>query len=148
MEEKLDATLNRDVLPQMKRMIAELRKAAPGATIGITIPPLGSASQDAFGHNYGCKQSKFQYWRNERAYGKLVCRFVQQLNDPEILTIPCSHCIDPESSYPARQVPAHSRTGEKVVRQNNALHFNAAGGHQMADALYCWLRAQMERKGY
>ena len=147
-EEKLAPTLERDVLPQMKRMVAELRKAAPNATIGITVPPLGSGSQDAFGNNYGCKQSKFQYWRNERAYGALVLRFVAELNDPEIFAIPCNHCIDPEGSYPARQVPIHSRTGEKVVRQSNALHFNAAGGRQMADALYAWLRSQMERKNY
>ncbi len=145
-EEKLAATLEQEVLPQMRRLVAELRKAAPKAVIGITLPPLGSGSQDAFGNNYGCRQSKFQYWRNMRAYGALVRRFVAELRDPGVRAIPCYHCIDPDGSYPSRLEPIHARTGEKTVRHNNALHFNAAGGRQMADALYAWLRVQRERQ--
>ena len=146
-ESNLKETLQNKVLPAMTELVNEIRKAAPLTVIGITTRNLG-CSQDGFGANYGCKQSRYQWLRNIRAYNQLVLDFIAHRQDPDIIEVPLYQNIDSENSYPIKNVPCHARTARKVLRQSNALHSTRSGGMQFGDAIYCWLRVQMNRKNY
>ena len=147
-EDQIHARMQEQILPAMTAVINELRKAAPNATIGICQSGLGSRFQDAYGANYGCFQTRYQFLRNKRIYNAAVEKFVADRNDPEIIVLPYYQSIDPVNGYPVRQLPASAREKNTVARGINALHTTSSGAWQMADAMYCWLRNQLNRKGW
>ena len=147
-ENEIQAYLQNEVLPAMTELVDELRKAAPNATIGICRQMLGSRRQSAYGANYGCLQTRYQDQRNGRLYNKLAARFAAARNDPEIVVVPYYTNIDPVWGYPMKPVPVSAREKAKVPDCVNALHTSASGGHQLADAVYCWLVEQLVRKGW
>ena len=148
-DEQARAKLEKEILPAMTELTDLLRKAAPDATIGICQQAQGSRSQTAFGANYGCSQSRWQFQRNKRMYNALVARFVAARNDPEIIVLPYFQNIDPVNGYPSKMLPPNAREGKvKVPQYVNALHTTPSGAHQIADAMYCWLVNQLSRKGW
>ena len=126
-----------------RTLLAELRKHAPGTIIGVATSPCG-CGQDGFGANYKSAQSKYQYRRNIHGYNKALTDFVKSLNDPGISIIPLHQCIDPEGSYMKGRYTVHARSKKVVLRDRNALHPGLEGGYQLGDAIYCWLRKQLE----
>ena len=121
-----------------------LRKHAPKTVIGVATSPCG-CDQDGFGANYGSFQSKYQYRRNIQSYNRALAALVKELKDPHIRLIPLHHSIDPDGSYLKGNYFIHARHKKKVVRDRNALHPGREGGAQLGDALYCWLRKQLEK---
>ena len=147
-ENEIQAYLQNEVLPAMTELVDELRKAAPNATIGICRQMLGSRRQSAYGANYGCLQTRYQDQRNGRLYNRLAALFVAARSDPEIVVVPYYPNIDPVWGYPMKPVPVSAREKTKITDCVNALHTSASGGHQLADAVYCWLVEQLVRKGW
>ncbi len=147
-EDNIHEWLQTQILPAMTEVVNELRKAAPNATIGICQSGLGSRFQDAYGANYGCYQTRYQFLRNKRLYNALVEKFVADRNDPEIISLPYFQNIDPVHGYPVKKRPASARESAQVDRAVNALHTTASGAYQLADAMYCWLVNQLNRKGW
>ena len=147
-EDQIHARMDKQILPAMTTVINELRKAAPHATIGICQSGLGSRFQDAYGANYGCLQTRYQFLRNKRIYNAAVEKFVTDRNDPEILVLPYFQNIDPVNGYPRKPLPANAREKATVDRAVNALHTTSSGAHQLADAMYCWLVNQLNRKNW
>ena len=141
--EKLDSQIAA-VMAQAGKLLTELRKHAPDAVIGVATAPAG-CGQDGFGANYGCRQSQYQYRRNIQRYNRELPVTVRKLADPKILIVPLHQCIDPDCSYLTAEVPVHARSSKKVCRDSNALHASKEGGMQLGDALYCWLRKQLEK---
>ena len=43
-----------------------------------------------------------------------------------------------------KSVITHARSKKVVLRDRNALHPGLEGGYQLGDAIYCWLRKQLE----
>jgi len=140
--------LENEVRPAMTELVNELRKAAPNAVIGITRRALGSRSQTAFGANYGCSQSRWQYLVNQRLYNELVVRFVAERGDPDIFVLPYYQNVDPLYGYPVKMIPPNARETVKVPQYVNALHTTESGARQIADAMYCFLLDRFERKGW
>ena len=130
-------------LKSARILLAELRKHAPRAIIGVCTTYCG-CDQDGFGANYKSFQSKYQYRRNIHGYNKALTDFVKSLNDPGISIIPLHQCIDPEGSYMKGRYTVHARSKKVVLRDRNALHPGLEGGYQLGDAIYCWLRKQLE----
>lgn len=144
--EDLDARVA-EVMGHAGTLLRELRRNAPGSVIGVASSLLG-CSQDGFGANYGCRQSEYQFRRSIHRYNRELTELIRGMGDSKTMIIPLHQAIDPENSYLAADLPAHARTERKVRRQTNALHATQEGGSQLGDALYCWLRKQLEdRKG-
>lgn len=141
--ETLDARIV-SVMDNARKLLAELRKHAPDAVIGICTCS-GGCGQDGFGVNYKCYQSQIQYRRNAQRYNRELTALVKSLKDPRISMIPKHLYIDPENSYISRPVKAHARSTRQVVRFRNALHPTREGGYQMGDAIVCWLLKQLEK---
>ena len=132
------------VIGNARRLLAVLRKHAPESVIGIASSPLG-CSQDGFGANYRCSQSQYQYRRNMQRYNRALVEMIGKLNDPKIRLIPLHHVLDSEGSFFKKTYPVFARSAKTVQRDSNALHYSKEGGFQIGDALYCWLRKQLEK---
>ena len=135
--EELDAHVAK-VMENAVKLLAELRKAAPDAFIGVTTCPLG-CGQDGFGKNYNCMQSRYQYRRNAQCYNRRIVELVKSLEDERITIIPLHQAIDPVAGYVTVETPAHARSSHQVIRFNNGLHQTREGGYQFGDAIISWL---------
>lgn len=133
-----------NVLKRARTLLAALRKHAPNAVIAVSTQPCG-CSQDGFGENYGCGQSKYQFRRNIQFYNRAITAFAKELKDPKLKLIPLHHVVDPDNSYIRGWRKVHARGKKAIVRDINALHPTYEGGKQMADAIYCWLRKELEK---
>ena len=142
-EKDLEERISR-IIGNARKLIAVLRQHAPDAVIGITSSPLG-CSQDGFGANYKCSQSHYQYSRNMQRYNRALDRMIKELKDAKIKLIPLHHALDSEGSFLQKTYPVFARSSKKIVRDSNALHFSKEGGYQVGDAIYCWLRKQIEK---
>ena len=126
------------VMKNVRILLAELRKHAPDTLIGVTTGQLGAA-QDAFGFNYGCMQSAYQYRRNIQRYNREISKLIKELKDPAIELIPIHQSIDPLNSYIKQSHKVSKRSKTKTMMYDNALHPNLEGGYQVGDAIYCYL---------
>ncbi|MBO5791092.1 MAG: SGNH/GDSL hydrolase family protein [Lentisphaeria bacterium] len=134
-----------EVMENARKLLAELRKAAPHALMGVTTCPLG-CGQDGFGKNYNCMQSRYQYRRNAQCYNRKITKLVKSLGDERISIIPLHQAIDPVDSYITIETPAHARSSRQVIRFNNGLHQTREGGYQIGDAIASWLIFQEGKK--
>ncbi len=132
------------IMGNARKLITVLRKHAPDSVIGITSCPLG-CSQDGFGANYKCSQSHYQYSRNMHRYNRALDQLIREFKDEKIKLIPLHHVLDPQGSFLQKTYPVFARSSKKIVRDSNALHFSKEGGYQVGDAIYCWLRKQLEK---
>lgn len=143
MSYNMEARLQKS-LKNARTLIAALRKHAPNAVFGIATCPCG-CDQDGFGANYKSFQSKFQFRRNIQSYNRALTELVKELKDPKIILIPLHQAIDPDGSYMKGSYQVHARNRKKILRDRNALHPGREGGAQLGDAIYCWLRKQLEK---
>lgn len=134
-EESINAmTANLDML------IGEFKAVSAGTKIGLFLIPPPAASQDAFGANYKCGQTRWQYRRNQhRVIERMMARYGGRENE-NIYLIPAYVNIDTARNYPAQSAPANSRNTNAVLRLCNGVHPSAEGYRQMADSLYCWVK--------
>lgn len=129
------------ILANADKLLAGIRAGAPNAKIGLvtTVPP--SASQDAFGANYAANQTRWQYRKNQH---RLVERMIGHFGNREaenLFLVPAYLNLDCVNNYPQSEVPANARATVKVVRAGNGVHPAGEGYRQIADSIYCWLRA-------
>ena len=134
------------VMENASKLLAELRKLAPQAVIGVTTCPLG-CGQDGFGTNYNCMQSRYQYRRNAHRYNRELTELVRRLGDERIMIVPIHQAIDPVDSYVTIETKAHARSSRDVIRFNNGLHPTREGGYQLGDAIASWLIVREGRRG-
>jgi lysophospholipase L1-like esterase len=143
MENTMDSTREK-AIKNARTLLTALRKHAPDTVIGVATSLCG-CGQDGFAANYKSFQSKFQFRRNIQSYNRGLAALLKELKDPKIKLIPLHQSIDPEGSYIQRSYPVHARSTKKVLRDSNALHAGSAGGAQLGDAIYCWLRKELEQ---
>ncbi len=137
-EDRIDAMFaNADAL------IAALRAAAPDTDIALLtlVPP--AASQDAFGSNYNCSQTRWQYRRNqhrvvEREYETYAGREAERL-----FVVPTHVNLDTVWGFPRASVPANGHADAQVSRMRNGVHPATAGYYQIGDTIYCWIKSRM-----
>ena len=122
-------------------LLAEFRRVGPDTQIGICTPLAPAASQDAFGSNYRCTQTRWQYRRNAQ---RLIERQLEKWGgDESISIVPTNVNIDCVHGYPAQEEPASARGSTTVLRQSNGLHPNPSGYYQVADSIYYWLKYRL-----
>lgn len=124
-------------------LLAEFRRVGPQTRIGLLLLPPPAATQDAFGTNYNCGQTRWQYRRNQhRVVERMTARFGGREAEG-IWLLPAHVNLDTVNNYPTVTGPANARSQVQVARLNNGVHPSADGYRQIADTIYCWLKAQL-----
>jgi len=137
-EDRIDDMLKH--YDMLVRMIHSVRK---DTRIGCLLLPPPAATQDAFGANYGCGQTRRQYRRNQhRVVERMTAHYGGRENE-HIYLVPVNVNIDCERNYPQRTVPANARSDRKIARHSNGVHPAASGYLQIGDSLYCWLKGRL-----
>ncbi|MFA6477364.1 MAG: SGNH/GDSL hydrolase family protein [Victivallaceae bacterium] len=144
-EDNLDSAIDQ-ILKNADKLIAEFQKVGPDTQIGLalTVPP--AATQDAFGSNYQCGQTRWQYRRNQH---RLVERMIERYGSGKyrnVSLIPAYVNIDCENNFPAISETVNSRNAAKTVRQINGVHPAQEGYLQIADSFYAWLKFKLSDK--
>lgn len=141
-DENLDERI-KDILENADRLIAFFRTAAPDAIIGIGFPTPGAASQDAFGSNYRCGQTRWQFRKNQHRLCAAMMEKFGKAKDPKISLIPTYVNLDCANNFPVRVEDVNAGNEQKITRQNNGVHPAPAGYNQIGDTFYCWLKNQL-----
>lgn len=126
----------------MERLVDAFRKAAPNAVIGIGLPT-PCASQDGMGRVYCCGQTKFQYAKNRLMLSRMVMRKYGGSQDPKIRVIPMYHNLDCEYNFPMQEYPVNAGAAEKISMPRDGLHPAPAGGNQLGDTFFAWLKCHL-----
>ena len=127
----------------LDRLLQAFHSVRADTKIGLLLLPPPAASQDAFGANYGCGQTRWQYRRNQH---RVVERMVATYGGHEkesIYLVPDYVNLDTVHNYPLATGPVNSRNPEKLTRQANGCHPSAEGYAQIADSIYCWLKGML-----
>ena len=128
------------VYPPMKRLIEAVREVLPDAVLGVELIPKGSWSQDAFGKNYGCLQSRRRWLINAELLYK---KYVEQAPLMGYYIIPEYHNANGTINYPAAEEAVFAASSINTVRAANALHATPDGYSQWADCEYFFLKYLM-----
>jgi len=146
-DDTIEASID-SFLSHMDILIAEFHKVRPDTKIGVVslMPP--AATQDAFGANYACGQTRWQYRKNQH---RVMERVVEKYGGHEadnIFLVPAYVNLDAVHNYPTIEVPANARAegpNSKVFRLNNGVHPAPSGYRQLADSIYCWMKGTLSR---
>ena len=137
------------ILGNADKLISALRKDAPKAIIGVGLVTPGALTQDAFGSNYACGQTRWQYKKNQHALNAAMLKKFASYPDKKVFLIPTNVNLDCENNYPIRREAINGETvkGAKniIIRQSNGVHPAAAGYNQMGDTFYCWVKYQLSK---
>lgn len=126
-------------------LVKNILSADPGIKVGLVMltPPAGT--QDAFGNNYGCGQTRWQYLRNQHRFLEVMQQKYAGREKERIYLIPTYLALDTIHGYPAETVPANARTTETITRLANGVHPSTVGYNQMGDSVYAWMKMMLAR---
>jgi len=122
LDERIDG-----VFREADKLIAEFRRAAPEATIGVCLTTPGNSRDAAFVANY---KDRYTRWGWRQIQHRLVERQLIHFGNREaeqICIIPTELNLDITDGYP----------------DNNAVHPNAGGYQQIGATIYCWLKSRL-----
>ena len=131
------------ILPWMTKMIEAVHAALPDAVLGVELIPKGSWSQDAFGKNYGCAQSRRRWLINADLLTRKYMEYAPKLG---YMVIPSYHNCDGTVNYPTVEEPVFADSTTLVERASNALHAKEDGYGQWSDCEYFFLKYLLARK--
>ncbi len=124
----------------LDQLIAQFHGVRRYTEIGLVILVPPAASQDAFGANYRCGQTRWQYRRNQhRVDERLLATYGGRENE-HLFLIPANVNLDTVHNYPARSAPVNAHSDTKVTRLANGVHPARSGYYQMGDSIYCWIK--------
>ncbi len=144
-DETIEARID-EMMRHMDALIQMIRGASPRTRIGLVmlVPPAGT--QDAFGANYGCTQTRWQYKRNQhRVLERTMTRYAGK-NAHGVSLIPAFVNLDCYHNFPMRTAAWNSRTAARTTRLCNGVHPAPEGYCQIGDSIYCWLKANLETR--
>lgn len=104
-------------------VLASLREAAPEARIGFCLTPPANARDEAFKANYGDRYPRKGWKAIQHRLVQRQLEYVGKKNDPKITIVPTELNVDPVDGYP----------------ENNGVHPNTVGYHQIAQMMFAWL---------
>ncbi len=129
-----------EILGYADILIAAARKDAPDAIIGVGLVTPGAKSQDAFGKNYNCGQTRWQYKKNQHALNQAMLEKFSQYEDKKVVIIPTNINLDCENNYPTSVETVNFGNDAKITRQANGVHPAPAGYKQIGDTFYAWMK--------
>lgn len=128
------------ILASADILLAAARKDAPNAIIGVGLVTPGAKSQDAFGANYTCGQTRWQYKKNQHALNQAMLKKFADYPDKKLFIIPTSLNLDCENNFPVRSEEVNSGNPTKITRQCNGVHPAPTGYNQIGDTYYAWMK--------
>lgn len=137
-EERIDAMFG-----ALQTLLNEFRRVAPQAQIGVLYPVPPARSQDAFGANYRCGQTRWQYRRNQH---RVIEREAETFGGREadnIFLVPAFVGLDSVWGFPAVMTQPNAHATESVRRMSNGVHPATSGYYQIGDAIYCWVKSRL-----
>ncbi|MCX7426282.1 MAG: GDSL-type esterase/lipase family protein [Planctomycetia bacterium] len=129
------------VLRHYDTLIGMIHGVRPDTRIGLmlTVPP--AATQDPFGDDYRCGQTRWQYKRNQhRLVERLLAKYAGREAE-HVYAVPTEVNLDCLHNYPTRTAKCNAQSEEETVRLANGVHPAASGYRQIGDTLYAWLKA-------
>jgi lysophospholipase L1-like esterase len=141
-EETIEARID-TMFGHLDTLIAAFREAAPDTQIGLLtlVPP--AASQDAFGRNYRCGQTRWQYRRNQHRVVERQYETYSGREDGGLFVVPAHANLDTVWGFPRVALPPNAHSEEEVSRMSNGVHPARAGYYQIGDSIYCWLKSRL-----
>lgn len=122
-------------------LITSIKAAGAGVKVGLMISPPPSASQDAFGANYGAAYSRWRFKRNILVWARELISKYEGQEASRIYIVPSNTALDTLNNMQVgASAPVNSRSLVSVTRQNNGVHPADEGYDQMADALWAFLK--------
>ena len=128
-------------LANIETLVSAIKSYSPKTRVGILLLAPPAASQDAFGANYGCGQTRWQYRRNQH---RMVQRTIEAYGNKEkegIYLLPTDVILDTVNGFPRRTTKANAHSEREVSRLCNGVHPNADGYQQIGDTVYAWIKA-------
>ncbi len=121
-------------------MVHQVRKDTKIGML-LLVPPSGT--QDGFGANYKCGQTRWQYKRNQHRVVERTMEKYGKREKDNIFLIPSNVNLDCLHNYSSSKVQWNSETKEEGSRLNNGVHPSAEGYRQIGDTIFCWIKAQL-----
>ncbi|MDD4817045.1 MAG: hypothetical protein PHI85_03645 [Victivallaceae bacterium] len=130
----------RKLLDNADKMLAGLRSAAPDAIIGVGLVTPGAKSQDAFGSNYACGLTRWQFKKNQHFLNSEMIRKFSVGPDKKLFLIPTNLNLDCENNFPAAEEPVCAGSRTQTLRQRNGVHPSGDGYDQIGNTIYSWMK--------
>jgi lysophospholipase L1-like esterase len=140
-ESRVDA-----VLGHYDTLIGMIHGVRADTRIGLmlTVPP--AATQDPFGGDYQCSQTRWQYNRNQpRMVERLLAKYAGREAE-HVYLVPTEANLDCLHNYPTQKSKCNAQTDEETVRLANGVHPAESGYRQIGDTLYAWLKAGLRSR--
>ena len=144
-----DATVEKrvaDILNNMDKLLAEMRKAAPNAVFGVGLTTAGCFTQDGFGKNYAARHSRWQYKKNQHRLVEAMMQKFAKANPYNVQIVPVYLNLDCENNFPIAQEFINAGNKRKIARLNNGVHPSADGYRQIGDTFYCWMKSVLAQQ--
>jgi len=143
-DDNLEATID-TVFGYADTLLAEFRRVREDTQIGLLLLTPPAATQDAFGSNYACGQTRWQARRNQhRLVERMMAKFAGREGE-NLWLLPAHLNLDTVRNYPTATEPANARSEQQVTRLSNGVHPSAEGYRQIADTVYAWLSCRLSR---
>lgn len=124
--EELDSRID-GVFKEADKLIAEFRRAAPKAQIGVCLTTPGNSRDEAFVANYKDRYTRWGWRRiQHRLVEKELEHFLHREAD-QVFVIPTELNLDVVDGYP----------------ENNGVHPNKSGYQQIGATIYSWLKSRL-----
>lgn len=128
-----------DCVQNLERLVRMVREFGPDTRIGFLLPVPPAGTQDAFGANYGCGQTRWQYLRNQRCLLEQMLAAFGEREAEGIFLLPTFTALDTIHGFPVKTAPVNSRSKVEVTRLNNGVHPAESGYQQIGDVVSAWL---------
>jgi lysophospholipase L1-like esterase len=140
-DENIETRVDR-VFKYYDALVNAFRKMRADTRIGVVLTTPPSRSQDGFRGYVGAgRQTRVQYRRNLH---RLLERLMEHYGGREaehIYLVPAYVNLDTERDFPTRPAPANARSDVEISRVIDGVHLTREGYAQIADSIYCWLKA-------
>ena len=124
-------------------LVAAVHGYSKDTWIAAMLPAPPAATQDAFGANYRCGQTRWQYKRNQhRLMERMLERYANREKE-HLYVVPIHVNLDCSHNYPSGPQPWNARADIQTDRLSNGVHPAASGYRQIGDSLYAWLKVQL-----
>ncbi len=137
-EERIDA-----MFENLDLLLTAFREAAPDAEIGVLYLVSPARHQDAFGQNYNCGQTRWQYRRNVHRVVEREMETYLGREDEGIFMVPAFVSMDSIWGFSGAMTPANAHASDKIRRMMNGVHPAKAGYYQLGDAIYSWIKSRL-----
>ncbi len=126
-----------------EKLVSAIHAAAPGIKVALIPPPPPNASQDAFGANYKCGETRWNFRKNQFLGDERLMQAFGNRESENIFIIPAYLNLDCVNNYPVAKSSVNARNSDLLInRPSNGVHPAESGYLQIADSIFSWVKSQ------